>query len=319
MNLLNALTGLYGKLHNYPCVPFWVLTPFRKATRGLANAFLPYYLSKLHKKRQLNGKDVIISFTSFPARINDVWKVVESLKSQTVKPERIILWLSREQFPIVESIPQSLRECEDELFEIRMVDDDIRSHKKYYYVIREYPDKTFVTCDDDVYYHPRMLESLIKSSRMFPGCICANVTSQMSFNENGELLPYLQWKCDKKPYSSENNVQIGIGGVLYPPHCLYDKVLNKDLFWKLAPMADDLWLSLMARLNNTPVVQTPHNLLPLPVEIDAPSLSSINNGVENMNDQQIRQMREWLKTEKLPDVYASEYKVKFEKGVFNDM
>lgn len=313
MNILNVLTDFYGKLHNYPGVPYWVLTPFRKVTRGLANVLLPRYLSHLHEKRRLNGKDIIVSFTSFPARINDVWKVVESLKSQTVIPEKIILWLSKEQFPNDSDIPQSLRNCEDGLFEIRMVDGDIRSHKKYYYVMKEFPNKTFVTCDDDVYYHPKMLERLIRTSKMYPGCICANVTSQMAYSDKGTLLPYLQWERNVKPYSSRNNVQIGIGGVLYPPNTLNERVLNKDLFWILAPMADDLWLSLMARLNNIPVIQTNHNLLPLPVACEAPSLSSVNNGVENMNDHQIHQMREWLQTENLPDVYALSYCVECQR------
>ena len=263
MNLLNVLTTVYGKLHNYPGIPFWLLTPFRKIVRSIANVVLPAYLERKHKVFLLNGHGVIVSFTSFPARIQDVWKVVESLKNQTICPDKILLWLSKDQFPSKENVPHRLIECEDDLFEIRMVDGNIRSHKKYFYAMREFPRSTIITCDDDIYYHPKMLESLIKTGKKYPGCIIANVTKQMLFDGNGDLLPYYKWNGDFKPFSSLNNVQIGAGGVLYPPGSLHKFVLKKDLFSKLAPLADDLWLNCMARLQKTPVIQTDFNVLPL--------------------------------------------------------
>lgn len=309
MNLLDILTRFYGKLHNYKGIPFWVLTPLRKATRATANVLLPKYLAKLHYQRQISGEGVIISFTSFPGRIQHVWKVVESLKSQSIRPDKIVLWLSKEQFKSADDVPLSLKECEDSLFEIRMVDGDIRSHKKYYYAMQEFPDKTIVTCDDDIYYHPDTLLRLVQTSKRFPGCIAANVTKQLSYDDAGKLRPYLQWKTDFKPYSSKNNVQIGVGGVLYPPHSLNPLVFRKDLFTKLAPLADDLWLNLMARLNKTPIVQTGQNFLFLDIKNNGSSLSSVNNGRENMNDCQISQMREWLHYEEIEDVFGLHYQV----------
>ena len=92
MNFLNLFSRLYARLHNYPGVPFWVLTPLRKIVRYGANRILPRYLEKAHTHRGTIENGVIISFTSFPARINDVWKVVESLKNQSILPEKIILW-----------------------------------------------------------------------------------------------------------------------------------------------------------------------------------------------------------------------------------
>ena len=314
MNLLNILTRFYGKLHNYKGIPFWVLAPLRKVTRIVADVALPRYLVKFHQKYQVNGEGVIVSFTSFPARIQNVWKVVESLKNQSIRPDKIILWLSKEQFLSTDDIPLSLKECEDSLFEIRMVDGDIRSHKKYYYAMQEFLDKTIVTCDDDIYYHPDMLLRLIQASKRYPGCITANVTKQLRYNDVGELLPYMQWNREFKPYSSKNNVQIGIGGVLYPPNALYHLALRRDLFTELAPLADDLWLNLMARLNNTPVVQTEQNILCMPIKSEGPALSSVNNGKENMNDYQISQLRKWLRSEGLEDAFSIHYQVESKKS-----
>jgi len=311
MNSLSFYTSFYGALQNIGIMPIWVFSPLRRIIRSLSNKRLPHHLDKPVQQTGKITKGLIVSFTSFPGRINDVWMVVESLKRQSVLPEKIILWLSKQQFPSIEDIPLNLKTREDSLFEIRMVDEDIRSHKKYYYVMSEYPDKAFITCDDDVFYHPDMIKDLVTASEKYPDCIIANVSSEMSYGSDGELLPYVQWKENYRPYASRNRVQIGIGGVLYPPKCLNMQVLDKQLFLELSPLADDLWLSLMARLNKTPVVQSKSHRLSLPIENGSPSLSNVNNGVQNMNDVQIGRMRDWLKREKKPDVYDKGYQVFF--------
>lgn len=313
MNALDLFTKSYSALHNYPGVPYWVLTPFRKIVRNAANKILPAYLAKPKQHKQVSQKDLIVSFTSFPARINDVWQVVESLKNQRVLPEKIILWLSKEQFPTRESIPVSLWVREDNLFEIRMVDGDIRSHKKFYYVMHEFPDKAFVTCDDDIYYHPDMLKALIRTSEKFPGCVIANTSRHIEHDENGEPTSYRVWKSGQKLYRSDNLIQIGVGGVLYPPHTLHRLTLCRDVFMNVTPMADDIWLNCMARLNNTPVVQSGFAYLPLSIASNSPSLSSVNNG-QNRNDVQIAQLRAYLKSEQLPDVYSADYSVEASGG-----
>ena len=42
---------------------------------------------------------------------------------------------------------------------------------------------------------------------------------------------------------------------------------------------------------------------------EAPTLTSVNNGSESMNDKQLGQIRNFLIKEGLPDVYASDYSV----------
>ena len=82
-----------------------------------------------------------------------------------------------------------------------------------------------------------------------------------------------------------------------------------DVFKNVAPLADDIWLNTMARLNKTPIVKAPLNVLKLPVESESPTLSSVNNGEENMNDIQIRKIREYLRENTYEDVYSSTYVV----------
>ena len=313
MNIIDLYVKSYAVLSKRGSFPQWLLSPLRFAERSLANIILPKYLSKsIDNSSKTIVKDLIISFTSFPARIKEIWQVVECLKRQTILPEKIILYLSEEQFPRIIAIPESLRSRQDNLFEIRIVSGDIRSHKKYYYAMQEFPDKTIVTCDDDVYYGSWFLQELVRYSKKAPGCIVANDAVRIKHNEQGELLPYLQFGQNVLADDSDNLVQIGVGGVLYPPHSLNTLVLDREGFTKAAPMADDLWLCAMARLNGTPVIKTCSYKQTLPPIItNSSSLTDLNNGEENLNDRQFKTIREYLFSKGKPDVFSSSFNVSF--------
>jgi hypothetical protein len=82
---------------------------------------------------------------------------------------------------------------------------------------------------------------------------------------------------------------------------LYEDV-NKNLFLELTPMADDIWLNAMARLKGTPVVQSNWEFIPLPIFSRSSSLSSVNKG-ENMNDIQLKSLRDYLRSN-YRDIYS---------------
>ena len=48
------------------------------------------------------------------------------------------MWLAKEQFENIEDLPQELKEQQKRGLTIRFCD-DLRSHKKYYYVLQENP------------------------------------------------------------------------------------------------------------------------------------------------------------------------------------
>ena len=302
-------------LRNYG-MPYWIMTPIRRIVRNLANWYLPQYLARPAETKCLHNDNLIVSLTSFPDRIDDVWKVIESLKRQTVRPGKIILWLSSEQFPDKGQMPSSLLSLEDSLFKIRFVSGDFRSHKKYYYTLREYPEKTIITCDDDIYYDVDMIKRLVDASKRYPNCIISNYASKIKHSKDGKLLPYLQWPSNVDAYDSEDLLQIGAGGVLYPPHSLHDLVFDSDVFMNLCPSADDIWLNAMARLNSTPVVKSAKKVQLLPIVNRSPSLNSVNNGEINLNDTQIGQLRNYLISNNLEDVYSSKCNVKSNYGGF---
>ena len=91
-------------------------------------------------KSAIDMDKVIVSLTSYPDRIQTVYKVIESLFAQDRKANEIVLWLSIQEFAQKESaLPENLKQLVGENhFRIEWVRDNLKSHKKYFYVLTEY-------------------------------------------------------------------------------------------------------------------------------------------------------------------------------------
>lgn len=278
--MIDFFVKIYGSLHNYQALPYWVLTPFRRMVRSSANLILPRYLSKTHYSEQKKYTDIIVSFTSFPARISEVWQVVECMKRQSYRPSKIILWLSKKQFIDIDKIPLSLRKLEDDIFTINFVDEDIRSHKKYYYVAKKYPKSLILLIDDDIYYPTDMIECLYNAYLKYSQSVICQYGYFMKYDEAGRLLPYRLWKHVNKESINDSSLFFGSGGgTLFNPSLLYQDLLKKDLFLELSPKADDIWLNAMVKLANLSIYMLkPRLILPIKSKEEKVTLCSENIG-----------------------------------------
>ncbi len=299
--MIDFFDNLYQRIQNQKplLIKIRYYSLLRFTLRTLANIVLPVYFRstqsnpfyRLKPIDKSKGR-VIVSFTSFPKRIGKVWMVVESILRQTKKPDRLILWLSKEQFPTLRSLPLSLLRMQSRGLEIVLCDEDIRSHKKYYYVMKEFPDDTIITIDDDLLYNSCIVEYLLSSSAKNPHYIIANHAKRIAFF-NKNLLPYSKWKVPCRDLPDSILVQIGIGGVLYPPHSLHQDVISVVKALHYTPMADDIWLFVMARLIGNKVVKSNYKGGFLPIQyFSNVTLSSVNNG-EELNDKQIKSVRKY--------------------------
>ena len=98
-------------------------------------------------------KKIYISLTSYPPRIGHLHKTIDTLFNQTLQPDGIYLFLSKLQFPNLESdLTEELLVQKEKGLEIVFCDDDLKQHKKYYYIMQMYPDDIVVIVDDDMYY-----------------------------------------------------------------------------------------------------------------------------------------------------------------------
>ena len=207
---------------------------------------------------------LIVSFTSYPACIHAMPQGLESLYAQSMKPDRILLWLAEEQFPDHEAdLPKALiDDAAAGKFELRWCD-DLGSHKKYFYAMQEFPDDIVVIVDDDQYYHSDTIKTLYESYLRHPIAVSALKTTLMLFDDEGEPLPYYLWLTGFIGIVDNPSIQlvaVGLSGVLYPPHRLDVRVFDKEAIRNLCTRndgivaRDDIWLKVHAALFGTPVV-----------------------------------------------------------------
>ncbi|MGE4315995.1 glycosyltransferase [Acinetobacter sp.] len=248
---------------------------------------VPYYSNR---DSTLSGKEnVIVSLTTFPDRIEKTWLVVESLIDQTNPPDKIVLTLSSKQFTNgLAGLPKKLLSQLNRGLEIIWTDDDLRSHKKYYYVMIKYPNAKVITVDDDFFYSQGMVEHLLNVNQKYPDSVICNLAAK----KNGSS--YKDWKnmLFQETLATTDIMQYGGSGVLYPPNALHRDAFDKDKILELCPLADDIWLNCMTIINNKKIVKTsyPYYLMPVYFK-QTRALKDINVG-EDMNSVQIKKLKE---------------------------
>lgn len=231
-----------------------------------------YFKGKWKKKDKhecLNNiprdKKIVITLTSFPARISHCHKTIRTLLLQNnVKPDVVELWLAKEEFPYMEKeLPHQLLDLCEVGLSICWCE-NIRSYKKLLPSLEKHEEDIIVTVDDDVYYDEDWLEKLWCSYNEYPKSIhCHKATQFYRRDDNWEYIGGGQHYYEKPSYL---NKLVGVGGVLYPPGSLDSMVLDKDICMELAPTNDDIWFWLMAVKNGT-TVKVCTNPEPSPIEV----------------------------------------------------
>lgn len=191
---------------------------------------------------------IIVSLTSYPRRITTVYRTIETLLTQSYKPDAVILWLAGSQFKQKEGdLPKKLLRLKSYGLEIRWCE-DLRSYKKLIPALKEFSNDIIVTADDDVFYRPDWLEKLYRSYEKNKLAIHCHIARRIKI-EGGQCAPYAEWDHSKEEgIASLCHLAVGAGGILYPPNCFYKDVGNVELFRQLAHQADDLWFWAMAVL-----------------------------------------------------------------------
>lgn len=221
--------------------PYWKL--LYKVNKVMVNLLYPIS-QRCNKAYGLDEKSrIIVSLTTYPARISTVWITIASLLTQTMKPYKVILWLAKEQFTDCK-IPDSLEKMKQRGLEIRFCG-DLKPHKKYYYAMQEYPNYYIITADDDTFYPENHIERLWDGHEKYPGNIICQWSHQIGFMEQGEFRTYNEWADNAEEYPSYLTLAVGCGGVLYPPGCLPEEAFDAQKITKYALCADDLWLKCM--------------------------------------------------------------------------
>ncbi|QWF70942.1 hypothetical protein KEF85_00080 [Methylomonas paludis] len=216
---------------------------------------------------QLNEPNIVISLTTYKDRINIAYLTVETLMLQSRKPDKIVLWLAKEDCSPA-NIPIELRRLENRGLQIEYVDRNIGPYKKLIYALSSFPNSTIITCDDDALYPQNFLENLYQASLKFRSEIIGYRCNLIKCYKQS-LLPYLQWTTPVGKGPSYNLFPTGFGGILYPPNALHKEVLNINNFLHMAPTADDVWFKAMALLNDRKTVMVYDHSMEFPAIPDS--------------------------------------------------
>ena len=178
----------------------------------------------------------------------------------------------------------------------KRIKDFLKSHKKYFYTMQEYPEDLIILVDDDMFYPYDMIEKLLKLHYKYPQDICT-MTAQV-IGDDITVVPS-KWKNPdlSQKYQHSTKLQIFTGsGSLYPPNSLNAQAFNEEVMKELCPYADDLWLTFMAKLNGTKVT-TQYPWRAFPITIYGSGIGSLYyiNAEEGQNDIQWKALLNYFK------------------------
>ncbi len=189
---------------------------------------------------------LVVSLTSYPPRFPTLAKTLRSLLRQTIRPDRMVLWIAHADF---ELLPQEVLDLQSRGLEIRLTEDR-RSYKKILPALDAFPAAFICTADDDMYYWPTWLEELVDGVEEGGSIVPCHRALEIAFDSEGRLKSYLEWDLDVvRREESERFFAVGVGGILYPPGILNHDATDRDFALTLCPFEDDVWLFWMARRN----------------------------------------------------------------------
>lgn len=209
---------------------------------------------KFNFLQELHAENIVVSLTSYPARIKAVVEAIKSILAQSVKPGKVVLWLAEGQFPRKETdLPDQLLCLKDEGLCIDWCE-DIRSYKKLVPSLDKYPNRILVTADDDLLYTKTWLLELIVAHIQTRDAVVCHRAHLVSLDEEGSFASYKEWPKEVKGQGASFEYLCTSGaGVLYPPGSLHRLVMDREAFTSACPTGDDLWFWAMAVLNDTKI------------------------------------------------------------------
>lgn len=122
----------------------------------------------------MNNEQIIISFTSYPKRINMVYDMVMSILNNNKKPDLIICNLSEKEFIDKEKkLPKQLIDLINcNKLKINWEKDNLKAYKKIKPTLDKYPNDVIISVDDDVIYPTNFIEIIyndyLKYNKKYP-------------------------------------------------------------------------------------------------------------------------------------------------------
>ncbi|MFM1791676.1 MAG: hypothetical protein RLZZ252_30 [Bacteroidota bacterium] len=243
--------------------------------------------------------DYVVSLTSYRGRIDWVYIPISSILLGSLKPNVVVLYLSREEFPgELSDLPKELIRLQSHGLTIEFVDGNLRSHKKYRYAFEAFPNKKIITIDDDIIYPFDFLQRVFTLNEGLPEKSTVSCLGMRMQKGEGELgfMPYRHWEYVFNTDQGEDLLLMGGYGCLYnsPSSMIhyFDEMEAMNLF----ATGDDIYLYYLGRkagLTNYVFGAEYSRIFPVIPWVQNTNLFEVNIG-EGKNDEMLRNMQRLL-------------------------
>lgn len=197
---------------------------------------------------------IIVSMTSYPARINNVpVSIFALLKQQTLPPDEIHLWLAIPQFPNKEAdLPKPLvAMAHNRMVTIHWLEKNTYVHKRHE-IFKTVTNGCVFLIDDDVIYDKTLIKTVMDVHSKHPDAIiCYNHYDKHRYN--GKHILYGEACKDIGPYVNKYRWcgQSMIPALLYPRNILTDDMQHiRD---QSSPVSDECWFQPWVVFNDIPI------------------------------------------------------------------
>ena len=210
---------------------------------------------------------IIVTLTTIPCRVEYLQRVIDNILNQSVKPDRIILYVPREYEK------RSLGKVDFNNLphgcDIIYCNQDYGPATKILPALQEYKDQdvSLIYCDDDRIYEKNWIKRLTEKSKQYPRDCIIDEGYNMDFvlfklwqskhRIKYKLLRFLSlglYAPKRKMKNREHHdIGEGFGGVLVKPDFFPPEVFDiPDILWSV----DDTWLSGMMHKNGINIRKT---------------------------------------------------------------
>ena len=191
---------------------------------------------------------IIVSLTEKDTDYMDLELSIFSIFNQSIRPDRVILWLS-DEYKNLSELPYEITQFIKNGLEIRFVK-DLRGYNKFIYALKEYPNAINITASEDVYYKENWLEKLYLSYLANSNDIQVHLAHRVVFDKD-RIFPSSKWEKYTNNETAGYNYFINSdGGILIPPKSLSAEIFREDVFMKYLPFNEDLWLWIICLLSS---------------------------------------------------------------------
>jgi len=205
-----------------------------------------------------------VNITTTNNRLDVCSQTAWSLLNQSVLPEKIVIWVSKEAYLIDKGIDKEPTWVQDlnlikDIIEFRWTA-NTGPYRKLFPALAEATDEqVIVYADDDTIYKENWLKLLTSKFQEHQGKkIVASRVRLSKRNLFGRHKTYMLWPMSNKEIELDRDYLItGVGGVILQKKHIKETFVNNQDYLKVCPKSDDFWISEIITRSQTPVLVYP--------------------------------------------------------------